>query len=229
MTNTWTSWWPFLRASRLVTAIGDAYGVALLFHMLITTITLTLLAYQATKVINNLNKSQHERLTNSFLGQRSQCLCRHYHRLPALLTGSSVPLLHIWKSSHWRGKLMTSYYYPSREQSSNVFDGFSEFICNGGSLLLPLVRRLRGSQNFRPNCLSAVSESHVHIWGKVLHGVFRSFRFGNFHFLNISNFENNYFSKWIFHCVCVFFFNFVGTRCCCDVLHGIGAAEINWI
>lgn len=37
--------------SRLVTAIGDAYGVALLLHMLITTITLTLLAYQATKVI----------------------------------------------------------------------------------------------------------------------------------------------------------------------------------
>ncbi|XP_044582337.1 odorant receptor coreceptor [Cotesia glomerata] len=39
---------------RLVTAIGDAYGVALLFHMLITTITLTLLAYQATKV-NGIN------------------------------------------------------------------------------------------------------------------------------------------------------------------------------
>ncbi|THK33260.1 odorant receptor coreceptor [Diachasma alloeum] len=39
---------------RLVTAIGDAYGVALLFHMLITTITLTLLAYQATKV-NGVN------------------------------------------------------------------------------------------------------------------------------------------------------------------------------
>nr|AGI62937.2 olfactory coreceptor [Macrocentrus cingulum] len=39
---------------RLVTAIGDAYGVALLFHMLITTISLTLLAYQATKV-NGLN------------------------------------------------------------------------------------------------------------------------------------------------------------------------------
>nr|AKO69815.1 olfactory receptor co-receptor [Campoletis chlorideae]AXM05118.1 odorant receptor [Campoletis chlorideae] len=35
---------------RLVTAIGDAYGFALLLHMLITTITLTLLAYQATKV-----------------------------------------------------------------------------------------------------------------------------------------------------------------------------------
>ncbi|NP_001310774.1 Odorant receptor co-receptor [Cephus cinctus] len=35
---------------RLVTAIGDAYGVALLFHMLITTVSLTLLAYQATKV-----------------------------------------------------------------------------------------------------------------------------------------------------------------------------------
>ncbi|GBP35404.1 Odorant receptor coreceptor [Eumeta japonica] len=35
---------------RLVTAIGDAYGVALLFHMLVSTITLTLLAYQATKV-----------------------------------------------------------------------------------------------------------------------------------------------------------------------------------
>lgn len=36
--------------SRLVTAVGDAYGVALLLHMLTTTITLTLLAYQATKV-----------------------------------------------------------------------------------------------------------------------------------------------------------------------------------
>ncbi|XP_066591214.1 odorant receptor coreceptor [Prorops nasuta] len=35
---------------RLVTAIGDAYGIALLLHMLATTITLTLLAYQATKV-----------------------------------------------------------------------------------------------------------------------------------------------------------------------------------
>jgi len=34
----------------LVTAVGDAYGFALLLHMLTTTITLTLLAYQATKV-----------------------------------------------------------------------------------------------------------------------------------------------------------------------------------
>lgn len=35
---------------RLVTAIGDTYGVALLLHMLISTINLTLLAYQATKI-----------------------------------------------------------------------------------------------------------------------------------------------------------------------------------
>ena len=35
---------------RLVTSIGDMYGIALLLHMLCTTITLTLLAYQATKV-----------------------------------------------------------------------------------------------------------------------------------------------------------------------------------
>ena len=40
----------FMSSFRLVTAIGDAYGVALLLHMLTTTITLTLLAYQATKV-----------------------------------------------------------------------------------------------------------------------------------------------------------------------------------
>ncbi|XP_047511461.1 odorant receptor coreceptor [Pieris napi] len=39
---------------RLVTSIGDTYGTALLFHMLVSTITLTLLAYQATK-INGLN------------------------------------------------------------------------------------------------------------------------------------------------------------------------------
>nr|UVZ35314.1 odorant receptor coreceptor [Sympiezomias velatus] len=35
---------------RLVTAIGDAYGVALLLHMLTSTIMLTLLAYEATKI-----------------------------------------------------------------------------------------------------------------------------------------------------------------------------------
>ncbi|CAG9814742.1 unnamed protein product, partial [Phaedon cochleariae] len=35
---------------RLVTAIGDAYGVALLLHMLTSTVLLTLLAYQATKI-----------------------------------------------------------------------------------------------------------------------------------------------------------------------------------
>ncbi|KAL0267300.1 UNVERIFIED_CONTAM: hypothetical protein PYX00_009613 [Menopon gallinae] len=35
---------------RYVTSIGDAYGVALLLHMLTSTITLTLLAYQATKI-----------------------------------------------------------------------------------------------------------------------------------------------------------------------------------
>ncbi|XP_014219015.1 odorant receptor coreceptor [Copidosoma floridanum] len=39
---------------RLTGLIGDAYGVALLLHMLTTTITLTLLAYQATKV-NGVN------------------------------------------------------------------------------------------------------------------------------------------------------------------------------
>ncbi|KAJ8676435.1 hypothetical protein QAD02_012222, partial [Eretmocerus hayati] len=39
---------------RLVTTVGDTYGVALLLHMLVTTITLTLLAYQATKV-NGVN------------------------------------------------------------------------------------------------------------------------------------------------------------------------------
>ncbi|KAK6620640.1 hypothetical protein RUM43_010935 [Polyplax serrata] len=35
---------------RYVAAIGDAYGLALLLHMLTSTITLTLLAYQATKI-----------------------------------------------------------------------------------------------------------------------------------------------------------------------------------
>ncbi|KAH9631371.1 hypothetical protein HF086_012159 [Spodoptera exigua] len=38
----------------LVASIGDTYGTALLFHMLVSTITLTLLAYQATK-INGIN------------------------------------------------------------------------------------------------------------------------------------------------------------------------------
>jgi hypothetical protein len=33
-----------------VANISDTYGAALLLHMLISTVTLTLLAYQATKV-----------------------------------------------------------------------------------------------------------------------------------------------------------------------------------
>lgn len=41
-------------SNRLVSAIGDTYGAALLLHMLTATICLTLLAYQATK-INGLN------------------------------------------------------------------------------------------------------------------------------------------------------------------------------
>lgn len=36
--------------SRLVAAIGETYGLALLLHMLTSTIMLTLLAYQATKI-----------------------------------------------------------------------------------------------------------------------------------------------------------------------------------
>lgn len=35
---------------RLVSAIGETYGLALLLHMLTSTIMLTLLAYQATKI-----------------------------------------------------------------------------------------------------------------------------------------------------------------------------------
>lgn len=34
----------------MVSAIGDTYGAALLLHMLTSTIKLTLLAYQATKI-----------------------------------------------------------------------------------------------------------------------------------------------------------------------------------
>lgn len=40
----------FLMFNRLVSAIGDTYGAALLLHMLTSTICLTLLAYQATKI-----------------------------------------------------------------------------------------------------------------------------------------------------------------------------------
>lgn len=40
----------FRAVFRLVTSIGDAYGIALLLHMLTSTIILTLLAYEATKV-----------------------------------------------------------------------------------------------------------------------------------------------------------------------------------
>lgn len=50
--NSYHSWFElvFNGHFRLVTAIGDTYGFSLLLHMLTTTINLTLLAYQATKV-----------------------------------------------------------------------------------------------------------------------------------------------------------------------------------
>lgn len=45
---------PNIGTRSLVAAIGDTYGAALLLHMLTSTICLTLLAYQATK-INGVN------------------------------------------------------------------------------------------------------------------------------------------------------------------------------
>lgn len=49
------SCWKFIKVInqtflRLVATIGDTYGLALLLHMLTSTIMLTLLAYQATKI-----------------------------------------------------------------------------------------------------------------------------------------------------------------------------------
>lgn len=41
---------PLVIMHRLVGAIGSTYGLALLLHMLTSTIMLTLLAYQATKI-----------------------------------------------------------------------------------------------------------------------------------------------------------------------------------
>lgn len=108
---------------RLVTAIGDAYGVALLLHMLTTTITLTLLAYQATKVIYIYIISRHKAkyiiklkkdstilsvninkenliLLYYLLDTRSRHVRSISSRLFIVLSRTSVYALYIWKSSH---------------------------------------------------------------------------------------------------------------------------------
>lgn len=67
----------------------------------------------------------------------------------------------------------------------------AEFLGYGSRLLLPLVRRLGGGKNFRPDCVSTVSEGHVYIGSKVLHRVPRSVCFGkkNIYVYHDKNFE----------------------------------------
>lgn len=53
--------------------------------------------------------------------------------------------------------------------SLTIFPYFTELICHGGCLLLPLVRWLRGGQNLCPDRLPAMPEGYEHIRCKVFH------------------------------------------------------------
>ena len=130
---------------RLVAAIGDAYGLALLLHMLTSTIMLTLLAYQATKI------DQVNVYALTVIGYLVYALAQVF-----LFCIFGNRLIEEVKLSKYQKKSIKTLI-------------FSELVGYGSSLLVSLVRWVRRSKNFCPDCLSAMPEGNDNFWCKVLH------------------------------------------------------------
>lgn len=197
-------------ALRLVAAIGDTYGAALLLHMLISTIMLTLLAYQATK-INGVNV-----YAFTVVGYLGYALAQVFH---FCIFGNRL----IEEVSAGMGHETKYSLYLSTKPT--------ELICHGGCLLLPLVRWLRGGQNFCADRLPAVPEGHEYIGCEILYCLPGFICLGKFVISCSSS------SLLVILCSLVrsrcgetiykFVNFFSGTRCCCHLLHGAGAAQVN--
>lgn len=157
--------------NRLVSAIGDTYGAALLLHMLTSTICLTLLAYQATK-IDGINV-----YALSTIGYLVYALGQVFH---FCIFGNrlieEVSLLFVHSFAVFIQFSFIWFILCSLELFANFIH--AEFISHGGSLLLSLVWRFGGGKNIRPDCLPTMSESDDHFRCQIFHRLIGSVRFG---------------------------------------------------
>lgn len=155
----------------MVSAIGDTYGAALLLHMLTSTINLTLLAYQATK-IDGVNV-----FAFTTIGYLVYALAQVF-----LFCIFGNRLIEEVSLSIFIKKWMEFLY-------ENVF---LELLCNGGCLFVSLVWRIWGSKDIRSNCLSTVSKGDDYFRCQVLYCFTGFVCFGKFSkFQNVSNFKIN--------------------------------------
>lgn len=151
----------FLLFNRLVSAIGDTYGVALLLHMLTSTICLTLLAYQATKV-DGINV-----YALSTIGYLVYALGQVFHFCifgNRLIEEVMQQHIHMAIQPENREFHLIPFIFIFVILRLNT-----EFIGYGSGLLLSLVWWFRGSKNIRSDRVSTMSEGYDHFWCKVFH------------------------------------------------------------
>lgn len=203
--------------------------------MLTSTICLTLLAYQATKIdgvnvyalstIGYLVYSLGQVFHFCIFGNRlieevcfdccfCWCCCCHFH-------------------VNWikQKEVQLNLISVNSIRFSSSFSLYSvEFIGNGGGLLLPLVWWFWRGKNIRSDCVPTMSKGYDHFGSEILHCVIGSVRFGMFlNFLIVflcfvllgkfSEQKNNNNYKYNYACQ-------IGAWCCCNLLHGVGATQI---
>lgn len=155
--------------NRLVSAIGDTYGAALLLHMLTSTICLTLLAYQATK-IDGVNV-----YALSTIGYLVYALGQVFHFciFGNRLIEEVFPFLFFHFFCRFTCECGTL-----SIRCSILLLIHTEFIGHGSGLLLPLVWWFGGGKDFRSDCVPTMSKGDDHFRCQILHRFTGSVRFG---------------------------------------------------
>lgn len=165
---------------RLVSAIGDTYGAALLLHMLTSTICLTLLAYQATK-IDGINV-----YAFSTIGYLVYALGQVFHfcifgnrLIEEVIFFSMYICVPFWHNFFLRAQWTMAIYFNIHCITLMCI----EFIGHGSRLLLPLVRWFRRGKDICSDCLPTMPKGYDYFRCQILHRITRSIRFGTLMFL----------------------------------------------
>lgn len=214
----------------LVSAIGDTYGAALLLHMLTSTICLTLLAYQATK-INGVNVYAFTTIGYLVysLGQVFH-FCIYGNRLIEEVSVFSIENDRIatgWRHVRTPSPENHSFGIPRGCDLHYLFPWLTrigvELIGYGSSLLLPLVRWLGGGKDIRSDCMPTMPKGDDNFRRQVFHRFIGSVRLSTW---SLSWFDIVVVANIQYYCFFVGIRN-VGAWCCCNILHGVGAAQVN--
>lgn len=150
--------------------------------MLTSTICLTLLAYQATKIdgVNVYALSTIGYLVYA-LGQVFHFCIFGNRLIEEVSFVSFVVYLFLYAtlfSYHLALALLLTNRYHSLSFKLHLFCAHTEFIGDGSGLLLPLVRWFRGSKDIRSNRVPTMSKGYDYFGCEILHRFTRSIRFG---------------------------------------------------